>query len=199
MDTGYRAYLFRQEMFRRRTCVLFVWCAAFGADSLTEPIIPFFKPVTRTAGYFKDGESGIKMAGMSRGGFHVKIQIGEQVDFIQDHGTGTVEEERVLFGLIVAYGEAEEGDLGILATIELHRADKISHVFNEQDIDFAQVERPQRFHDKIAVEMTAAFRVDLHSLSSGGGYTLGVVVRLEIAFDNGHAELGGKIRKRPFE
>ena len=47
--------------------------------------------------------------------------------------------------------------------------------------------------------MTAAFRVDLHSLSSGGGYTLGVVVRLEIAFDNGHAELGGKIRKRPFE
>ena len=59
--------------------------------------------------------------------------------------------------------------------------------------------RPQRFHDKIAVEMTAAFRVDLHSLSSGGGYTLGVVVRLEIAFDNGHAELGGKIRKRPFE
>lgn len=110
MDTGYRAYLFRQEMFRRRTCVLFVWCAAFGADSLTEPIIPFFKPVTRTAGYFKDGESGIKMAGMSRGGFHVKIQIGEQVDFIQDHGTGTVEEERVLFGLIVAFGEAEEGD-----------------------------------------------------------------------------------------
>ena len=44
------------------------------------------------------------MAGMSRGGFHVKIQIGEQVDFIQDHGTGTVEEERVLFGLIVAFG-----------------------------------------------------------------------------------------------
>ena len=68
-----------------------------------------------------------------------------------------------------------------------------------QDIDFAQVERPQRFHDKIAVEMAAAVRIDLHSLSSGGGYTLGVVVRLEIAFDNGHAELGGKIRKRPFE
>ena len=199
MGTGYRAYLFRQEMFRQRTCVLFVWCAAFGADSLTEPIIPFFKSVTRAAGYFEDGESGIKMAGMSRGGFHVKIQIGEQVDFIQDHGTGTVEEERILFGLIVAFGEAEEGDLGIFATIEFHWADKISHVFNEQDIDFVQVERPQRLHDKIAVEMTAAFRVDLHSLSSGGGYSLGVVVRLDIALDNGHAELGGKIRKRPFE
>lgn len=142
MGTGYRAYLFRQEMFRRRICVLFVWCAAFGADSLTEPIIPFFKPVTRAAGYFEDGESGIKMAGMSRGGFHVKIQIGEQVDFIQDHGTGTVEEERVLFGLIVAFGEAEEGDLGIFATIEFHWADKISHVFNEQDIDFVQGRAP---------------------------------------------------------
>ena len=47
--------------------------------------------------------------------------------------------------------------------------------------------------------MTSAFRVDLHSLSSSGGYSLGVVVRLEIALDNGHAELGGKIRKRPFE
>ena len=47
--------------------------------------------------------------------------------------------------------------------------------------------------------MTSAFRVDLHSLSSGGGYSLGVVVRLEIALDNGHVELGGKIRKRPFE
>ena len=47
--------------------------------------------------------------------------------------------------------------------------------------------------------MAAAVRIDLHGLGPGGGDAACVVVRLEVAFNDGHAKFGSQIRKRTLQ
>lgn len=58
--------------------------------------------------------------------------IGQEIDLVEDHRTGTVEKERVFFRLVVAFGHAEQGDLGVFAAIEFDGANEVPYVFDEQ-------------------------------------------------------------------
>lgn len=54
---------------------------------------------------------------MAGGNLYIEIHIGQEIDLVEDHRTGTVEKERVFFRLVVAFGYAEQGDLGVFAAI----------------------------------------------------------------------------------
>jgi len=51
----------------------------------------------------------------------------------------------------------------------------------------------------MAVQMAAAVGVDLHGLGARGRHAAGIVVGLQVAFDDGHAELAGQVMQGAFQ
>ena len=116
--------------------------ALFGFRRLAQPRVPFFEPFARAARNLKEGQIRIEVAGMAGGNLYIEIYIGQEIDLVEDHRTGTVEKERVFFRLVVAFGHAEQGDLGVFAAIEFDGANEVPYVFDEQDIDLKHLELP---------------------------------------------------------
>ena len=76
---------------------------------------------------------------MAGGNLYIEIHIGQEIDLVEDHRTGTVEKEWVFFRLVVAFGYAEQGDLGVFAAIEFDGANEVPHVFDEQDLSLIHI------------------------------------------------------------
>lgn len=100
------------------------WLSPLGAAR-----VPFFEPFARAARNLKEGQIRIEVAGMAGGNLYIEIHIGQEIDLVEDHRTGTVEKEWVFFRLVVAFGYAEQGDLGRLRRNRIRRGKRGSPRF----------------------------------------------------------------------
>ena len=66
--------------------------------------------------------------------FDVVVQVGQQVDLVQQGGVAFPEHERVLEGFVLPLRDAQNHGPLVFADIEFCRTDQVADVFHDQDI-----------------------------------------------------------------
>ena len=100
-----------------------------------QPGVPVLQALSLGAGHLEDRQVLVEAARKGHCALHVKVHVGEQIHLVQHKGLGKIEEEGVFFRLVVAFGHGEDAHLGVLAQIEFRGADKVAHIFDEEDVD----------------------------------------------------------------
>ena len=100
-------------------------------EFLSQPLVPVLKPLAAFGGDLKEDEVWVDLACQLFTESQVKIEIGKQIDFVDQADGGSSEHMGVFLWFVLAFGDADDGDLGGLAQIKEGRADQIADVFDE--------------------------------------------------------------------
>jgi len=98
------------------------------------PVKVFLKSVAGFGGNLKKLRLGIDLIRPPTALFHIKIQMGHQINLGQHHRIGTVENFGVFFGLVVALGDRKHHHPEILAQREIRRTHQIAYILHEHDV-----------------------------------------------------------------
>lgn len=72
---------------------------AFALHGLPEPSVPGFQTFSRSARNFKQIQILVEATRMSGGCCRIEVDIGQQIDFIQEHDSGPMKQEGYFSGL----------------------------------------------------------------------------------------------------
>ena len=117
---------------------------------LLQPSVPLRHSLAGTGRELKDGDGRIDTAGHLQAACDVEIQVGEEVDLVEEHDRGIVKHLRILERLVLSLGDGEHDDLVVFSQVEGRGADQVPHVLDEDDPRAVEVEGLQRLPHRIA-------------------------------------------------
>ena len=159
----------------------------FAGANVVDPMHPFIEAARRFARDLKDRRVVIEGAKIAMELLKTKVGVGQQVRLVQHERANFVKEQGILGGFIVAFGDAQDADLGRLAKIELRRTRDIADVFNEQQIDPVQVQFAKTPLHKRRFQMACAAGEELDHRHGEFFNALGITCCRNIAFEHGDA------------
>ena len=124
----------------------------------------------------------------------IEVDIGQQVDLVQQQQVGGGEHVGILERLVLALGHREDHHLARLAEVEGGRADEVADVLDQQQRAVRQRQARQRLGDHLRVEMAALAGIDLQRGDARGANPLGVEVGLLVALDHRDRHFAAKSR-----
>lgn len=110
------------------------------------------------------------------------------VNLVQHDGRSSLENTRILQGLIVAFRHRKNHRLHIFAQVEIGWAHQIAHVLDDDEVKLVQIEHINGTADHIAFQMACPTRIDLHSSNALGFDLLGINRRSNVSLDNRNVE-----------
>ena len=116
----------------------------------------------------------------------------QQIDLIQDQQVRFFDDVGVFGGFVVAASGAENADFGVLAKIKTDRANQVADVFDDQDVQLADIDFLHGLQDVMGFKMAAFAGVDLHHVFGKDGHTVGVALGGQIADDHAQAVFAGQ-------
>ena len=135
------------------------------------------------------------LVGLSGGGlefFEVEVDVGEEVDFVDDADGGFEEDFGVFEGFIGAFGGAADNDAEVFAEIVVGGADEIADVFDDEQVEVGEVGIFEGLGDHQGVEMAGAVGLELDGVDAEGADSVGVAFGFDVAFDDEDFALGGE-------
>ena len=157
-------------------------------DSCAQPFGPCVNAFALCRGDGEDGRLRVELCDFRAEGVFVEIEYAHGVDFVQDDGFACLEHARVFQGLVIAFGDRENHDFGAFAQIEVGGAYKVSHVFDDNEIEVVQIEGIYGPANHVAFKMAGAACVNLHGRNPLCADALGIHVACDVAFDYGDVE-----------
>ena len=100
---------------------------------LADPLRGLFIPFSGLSADLEDGRILIQMADAFHEELFIEVQIGHEVDLVQEDYICFFKSERILVRLIAAVCHADDEELDVLADVQLRRADEISYIFKDLD------------------------------------------------------------------
>lgn len=122
--------------------------------------------------------------------------MGQQIDLVQHHQPGSMEHIGIFERLVIAFGDRQNHHLGRLTQIETGGTHQITHVFNVEYAVTQLRQLLQRMADHMGVKMAELAGIDLHRLGTGRPDTVGILVGLLIALNDGHRQLSQLLFQR---
>ena len=114
----------------------------------------------------------------------IEVQIGHEVDLVQENHIRFFKSERILVRLVAAVCHADDEELHVLADIQLGRADEISDIFDEEDARRIEIHGMYRIMHERCIQMAGAEGIDLRRLHMLLSEALGIDVGLDIPLDD---------------
>src|SRR5581483_6103357 len=118
-----------------------------------EPGAPGVDAGARPAAGLDDGRSGIDVGQVGQEAREVEVEVGEEVDLVDDDDVGGPEHHRVLERLLLALGDGVDHGPGVFADGELRRADEVADVLDQQQVEVGQRQAVQPGPDHGGVEV----------------------------------------------
>ena len=112
----------------------------FACGNVFEPMRPFADPLPRPAGNLKDRRVGVEFAKVAQELVVVEIRVRQEIDLVQYERADFVEQQRILTGFVVAFGDAENSNFRVLAEIEFSGTRDVTDVFDDEEIDGVELE-----------------------------------------------------------
>ena len=116
----------------------------------------------------------------------IEGNIGQQIDFVQDHQLCFAKNAGILQGFVFALGDAEHDNFGVLAQVVAGGANQVADVFDQQQVQRFTIVQPAGqlifHHPRIQVAGTGG-----GNLSNGiavASQTASIVVGLDVAGKN---------------
>jgi hypothetical protein len=121
---------------------------------------------------------------------HLKIQveIGQQVDLVDQGGIADPEHQGVFNGFVFTFGDREHHHALVLADIEFGRADQIADVLHDEQVDGIQVQVGHGPFDHVGRQVAVAAEfvgVDLDHRCTAFGQLVGVVGGADVPHHDG--------------
>ena len=165
----------------------------------------FFKPgilTNRGSGRFGRGDSQVGYRDSALRAkpqvLHIKIKIGQEIDFIDDHGFGQVKSSGYFSGLSSPSATEKESRPKHLLRSQIPQDKTRLPTFS-----INRISRPSRLIFSRAESTRLLSRWQPPSvlictlcLGACGGHAASIVIRLQISFDDSHIEPGRQIRQR---
>ena len=139
---------------------------------------------------------GIDVAKVGVEQLKIEVEVGEQIDLVDDHDIGGPEHHRVLQRLLLALGHREHHRPGVLADIELGRAHEVADVLDHDEVEIGKGQARQGRANHRGVEMAFAAEavrgVDQRHRCAESCETIGIDRRLDIALDDADPNRGSR-------
>ena len=100
-----------------------------------------------------------------------------------------MKQQWILAGFVVAFGDAEDADLGVLAEIELGRAGDVANVLDEHQVERIEIEFAQSALDERRFQMTRPAREQLDHRHAELRDPVAIAGRRDVTFEHAEAEL----------
>ena len=128
----------------------------FACGNVFEPMRPFADSLPRPAGNLKDRRVGVEFAKVAQELVVVEIRVRQEIDLVQYERADFVEQQRILTGFVVTFGDAENSDLGIFTEIKLGRAGDVANIFNKDEVERIEIEFAEPALDERRFEVARA-------------------------------------------
>jgi hypothetical protein len=115
------------------------------------------------------------------------------VDLVDHHRVGVLEDARVLQRLVLALGDRQQRDAQVLAEVPRGRAHEVADVLDDEHVEAVEVELVDGARHHLGLEVADGAGDDLHRGRAGGVQPLGVVVGLEVADDDGDRQVAREV------
>ena len=127
---------------------------------------------------------------------HAEVDVGQQVNFVDDQRIHAAIGARIFVGFVVAFGDGCDEDGFVRAKFEVGGADEVADIFDDEQVELRQVKLFERAVQHDRVEVTIAARVDLDGGSSAsGGGAVSVNRGGDVAIDGCHAQFAFEQRQ----
>ena len=142
---------------------------------------------------------GIDVAQVGVEQIEIEVEVGQEVDLVDDHDVGRAEHDRVLEGLLFAFGDREDHCPGVLADIELGRADQVADVLDHDEVEVGERQPGERGADHRGVEVAFAAEavggVDQRDGRAEAGEAIGIDRGLDIALHDPDSQRGAELQQ----
>ena len=127
-----------------------------------QPLYPCLQTFARAAGEWESGDVGVEDLHALCEVIHAEIDVGQQVDLVDDERIHAAIGAGIFIGLVVAFGHRCNEDSLMRAEFEVRRADEIANILNNEQIELRQVELIERAAQQNRIKMTIAAGDDLN-------------------------------------
>jgi hypothetical protein len=115
--------------------------------------------------------------------------MGKKIHFIEEHDVGVVKHGGIFERLVLALCYTQDDNLVVLTQIEGSRTDKISDIFDKENIQILQVKILKGVADHMSIQMASCAGIDLPYRNPGCSNTYSIIVRLLVTLYYGKSEL----------
>lgn len=101
---------------------------------LTQPVA---QNIDSFSGFCRNGENfqiGVTSVGIPFDSVHIEVEIRQNVDLVDDQRVANLEYKGILKRLVVPFGNGEDHDVFYCTCVELGRAHKVPHVFENDKV-----------------------------------------------------------------
>ena len=120
---------------------------------------------------------------------HVKVEIRQHVDLVDNQRVAHCEDQGVLQGLVVALGHGKDHGVFHRAGVELRGAHQVAHILQHHQVQVIGAQLPQSLLGHPGVQVAHAAGVQLDGPDPGVGHGGGVHVGVDVRLHNAHAQL----------
>ena len=139
--------------------------------------------------------AGIDLLDVILDPLHLHRQIGQQIGLGDQHTIGLPEHHRVLEGLVVALGDAEQGHFAVFTHLEFGRTNKVADVFSPEQIEAGGIkalpQQSQAAGHHGGIKVAGAAGGNRHHGHPHRLQTLGVELGGHVTLQHGHGEVVG--------
>src|SRR4029077_1616577 len=164
-----------------------------------QPLEPWSYACARDCGDAHDFKTFALAVRVSFRSVDVKLHIRKQVGLGQDKQLSFEENSRVLQWLVIAFGTTEHDNFCSLTKIVARRANEITNIFDQQQIELVVIEIFERTFNHRCFEVTSAARCDVLYRKTEACEPERVIVGLNVSSDHGNASLTRQGFERAFQ
>ena len=161
----------------------------FAFGNVFEPVGPFANPLPGPAGDLEDRSVGVELAEIAEELVVVEVRVRQQIDLVEHKRADFVEQQRILTGFVVALGDTEDADLGVLAEVEFGRTSDVADVLDQYQVERIEVQFAETALDERRFQMTRPAREQLDHRHAELRDPVAIAGRRDVTFEHAEAEL----------
>jgi len=168
----------------------------FRGAGFPDEIEPFVESRAGLCGDFQDPRSGCDVSEVFTRDLPVEVDRVGQVRLRQDHGIGVVKNGRIFLRFVLPLRDGRQDDTAVFPEVEGRGTDEVADVFDEEQIDFSEVEFLDGMQNHVSIEMTDIARGDLDGGHAGFPKAPRIIIRGAISHDDPATNVSGECRDR---